>query len=49
MAITVWQKLPEMFATNRTFHLVSAIERLDQKTEDITTPDQELTRKYFGK
>jgi hypothetical protein len=38
-----------MLAANWTFNLVTPIKRTNQKTEEVTTPDQELAGKYFGK
>jgi hypothetical protein len=42
LPVTVGQKLAEMPATNGTFHLVAPVKGTNQKTEEVTAPDQKL-------
>ena len=44
LAVTVWQKLPEMLSANRTFYFVPTIKRTYQNAEQTTETNQRLTR-----
>jgi hypothetical protein len=48
LTIAIRQELAEVLPADWTFHLVAPIKRADQKTEQVTAPDQELTGKYLG-